>query len=92
MSATVIILIDLLVLGLLIAYWEWRYREYGWGRGWLRTTAATWASAHYPPPNPDLERFVWGPDEDEPTIPVRRVPKDWDFDLDLPPAGPIQDS
>jgi hypothetical protein len=28
--------IDLIVLAVCIAYWEYRYQTQGWGRGWMR--------------------------------------------------------
>ena len=86
MSALTVIGIDLVVLGLVIAYWEWRYKEYGWGRGWMRPTARTWAASHHgysQGVDLGLQDMVWGTEEGDPTIPVKVVPKDWEFDLPL---------
>jgi hypothetical protein len=54
MSKALVIGLDLLVLGLLIAYWEWRYRVEGWGRGWMHEPKHRLLKTYpgYVPPDP----------------------------------------
>lgn len=75
MTKGVVIGFDLFALGLLIAYWEWRYRTDGWGRGWMRQLSPP---KHHHGYVERIERMVWG----EPT--VKSIPKEWEFDLPLP--------
>jgi hypothetical protein len=78
MTKGVAIGLDLLALGLLIAYWEWRYQTEGWGRGWMRQINLP---KHRSPSH--IEELVWGT-----RITVRTIPKGWEFNLPLPGKQP----
>jgi hypothetical protein len=63
MSATQVIGFDLIALGLCVAYWEWRHRTYGWGRGWMHEPAHRLPPLEHPHPvDPNL---VWGSGPDD---------------------------
>ena len=84
----IVIGFDLLVLGLLIAYWEWRYQTQGWGRGWMRNAADRPKHARYGW-FANLEDMVWGPPPKEPDLrwadeDTIRVSVRWDIDVPLP--------
>lgn len=62
MSAAQVVGLDLIALGLVIAYWEWRHRTQGWGRGYMRQAGPS-ASSSSSVIDRELEEMVWGPDE-----------------------------
>ena len=88
MTAPTVIGLDLVLLGLCIAYWEWRFRTHGWGRGWMHEPKhrlqmpERWSYHGYVAPDP------WAIDYD---VDVRRIPETWEFDLPLPPATSSSD-
>lgn len=72
MSETAVVVLSLAALVILGAFWEWRYRTYGWGRGTMHSTPTFGKhSRHGLGVDPAM---VWDVD-----IPVTVIPTPYDW-------------
>lgn len=73
MSATAVVVLCLAALVILGAFWEWRYRTYGWGRGTMHSTPTFGQNSRHEGVGAD-PNTVWDVD-----IPISVIPTPYDW-------------